>query len=191
MQKVAVFVGSLRSESINLRFAKALERLAESKLEFVYPDLGSLPLYNDDLWANPPESVVKLKDEIASADAVLFVTPEYIRTIPSVLSNAIFWGARPWGQNSWADKPGAVVGTSPGLIGTAVAQSHLRSVLTGLEIVLLGQPEIYFQTKPGLINDNFEVTDEQTAAFLKGWADKFAGWIDRHTDHQASRLAAE
>jgi len=191
MQKVAVFVGSLRRDSINLRFAKALERLSESRLEFVYPDLGSLPLYNDDLWANPPESVLKLKDAIAAADAVLFVTPEYNRTIPSALSNAIFWGSRPWGQNSWADKPGAVVGTSPGLIGTAVAQSHLRSVLTGLEIVLLGQPEVYFQTKPGLIDDNFEVTDEQTAAFLKGWADKFASWIDRHTDREASRLAAE
>lgn len=191
MHKVAVFVGSLRADSINLKFARALEKLAAGKLEFVYPDLGSLPLYNDDLWASPPASVLRLKDDIAAADAVLFVTPEYNRTIPSVLSNAIFWGSRPWGRNSWADKPGSVVGASPGGIGTAVAQSHLRSVVTNLEVILMGQPEVYFQTKPGLIDDDFNVTDPDTRAFLEGYITRLTNWIQRHTQDAVSSVAAE
>lgn len=191
MHKVAVLVGSLRADSINLRFAKALEKLAAGKLQFFYPDLGSLPLYNDDLWGNPPASVLQFKQDIEGADAVLFVTPEYNRTIPSVLSNAVFWGSRPWGKNSWAEKPGSVVGTSPGGIGTAVAQSHLRSVVTGLEVILMGQPEVYFQTKPGLIDETFEVTDPDTKAFLEGYVNRFAGWVARHAKGGVSSVAAE
>jgi len=191
MHKVAVFVGSLRADSINLKFARALEKLAAGKLEFIYPDLGSLPLYNDDLWASPPASVLRLKDDIAAADAVLFVTPEYNRTIPSVLSNAIFWGSRPWGKNSWADKPGSVVGTSPGGIGTAVDQSHLRSVVSNLEVILMGQPEVYFQTKPGLIDEASNVTDPQTKAFLEGYVNRFAGWVQRHAQGGVTGVAAE
>lgn len=191
MHKVAVLVGSLRADSINLKFAKALEKLAAGKLEFVFTDLGSLPLYNDDLWAAPPESALKLKQDIEAADAVLFVTPEYNRTIPSVLSNAIFWGSRPWGKNSWGDKPGSVVGTSPGGIGTAVAQSHLRSVVTGLEVILMGQPEVYFQTKPGAIDEEFNVTDAETRAFLEGYVARFQNWVARHAGEKVSSVAAE
>jgi len=191
MQKVAVFVGSLRADSINLKFAKALEKLADGKLSFFYPDLGALPLYNDDLWSNPPASVLKLKEDIERADAVLFVTPEYNRTIPSVLSNALFWGSRPWGKNSWSDKPGSVVGTSPGGIGTAVAQSHLRSVVTNLDVILMGQPEVYFQTKPGLIDADSNVTDPQTKAFLEGYVNRFAGWVQRHAQGGVTGVAAE
>jgi chromate reductase len=110
--------------------------------------------------------VLRLKKDIAAADAVLFVTPEYNRSIPPVIKNAVDWGTRPWGQNSWAGKPGSIIGTSPGNVGTAVAQAHLRSVLTILDTVLLGQPEIYFVTKPGLINDEFDITDDQTREFL-------------------------
>jgi chromate reductase len=178
MQRVAVIVGSLRRESLNLRFAKALSRLAESKLEFLLAPV-ELPLYNDDLWKSPPESVLRLKHEVESADAVLFVTPEYNRSIPAVTKNTVDWGSRPMGKNCWAGKPGAIVGTSPGAIGTAVAQSQLRSVLVGCGVALLGQPEVYLVDKPGLIADDFEVTDEKTRAFLSGFITKFASHIER------------
>jgi chromate reductase len=189
MQKIAVLVGSLRQQSANLRFAKALEKLADSRLQFTYPEIGDLPLYNDDLWAAPPASVIRLKREIEDADAVLFVTPEYLRNIPSVLSNAIFWAARPYGQNSFADKPGAIVGTSPGVIGSAVAQSHLRAMIPGIEVILMGQPEVYFQSKAGLIDDEFNITEESARTFLAGWVNKFENWVERHSAARA--MAAE
>ena len=177
MYKIAVLVGSLRRDSINLKFARALAKLGAGQFEFRTVELGDLPIYNEDLWENPPAPVLRLKKDIAAADAVLFVTPEYNRSIPAVVKNAIDWGTRPWGQNSWAGKPGSIIGTSPGNVGTAVAQAHLRSVLTILDVSLLGQPEIYFVWKPGLINDEFEVTDDQTREFLQGYLAKFAGWI--------------
>jgi chromate reductase len=189
MQKVAVLIGSLRRGSANRRFAKALEKLAESRLQFVYPELGDLPLYNDDLWADPPASVTRLKHEVETADAVLFVTPEYLRNIPSALSNAIFWAARPYGQNSFAGKPGAIVGTSPGVIGSAVAQSHLRAMVPGLDVILMGQPEVYFQTRDGLIDDDFNVTEDSARTFLTGWVNRFADWVERHAP--ANAVAAE
>ncbi|HEY4199835.1 MAG TPA: NAD(P)H-dependent oxidoreductase [Devosiaceae bacterium] len=189
MQNVAVLVGSLRRDSINLRFAKALEKLAESKLKFTYLDIGSLPHYNDDLWANPPESVLTLKRQIAAADGVLFVTPEYMRDIPGVLTNAIYWAARPYGKSAWNGKPGAIVGTSPGVIGTAAAQVHLRSLLSTINVTLMGEPQVYFQTKPGLIDDSFTVTDEGSRAFLQGWVDKFSAWIDRHGEERQQAAA--
>jgi chromate reductase len=179
MHKVAVIVGSLRRESLNLRFAKALAKLAESKLDFDFLQLGDVPMYNDDLWQSPPESVLRLKLEIESSQAVLFVTPEYNRSIPALVKNTIDWGSRPMGKNSWSLKPGSIVGTSPGAIGTAVAQSHLRSVLVGCSVNLMGQPEVYLVNKPGLISDAFEVTDEKSRAFLSGFVDKFVSHIDR------------
>jgi len=191
MHKVAVLVGSLRAASINLSFARALEKLATGKLEFVYPDLSALPIYNDDLWANPPAGALALKQTVEAADAVLFVTPEFNRTIPAALSNAIFWGSRPWGKNSWAGKPASVVGTSPGGIGSAVAQSHLRSVVTVLDTVLMGQPEVYFQTKPGLIDEDFNITDPDTKAFLEGYIARFQDWIARHASDRSASVAAE
>jgi len=173
MKTVLTLVGSLRADSINLRFAKALEKRTAPQFRFDYADLGSLPHFNEDLWAAPPEPVTRFKASIVQADAILFVTPEHFRAPPALLLNALAWGGRPWGQNSWAGKPAAIVGTSPGGIGTAVAQSQLRSILPGLELMLLGQPEVYFQTKPGLIDDQFSVTDTQTGSFLDGWASRF------------------
>lgn len=177
MHTVAVIVGSLRRESINLRFAKALAQLAGPTLVFELVELADVPLYNEDLWANPPEGVTRLKREVDAADAVLFVTPEYNRGIPAVVKNVIDWGSRPYGKNSWANKAGAIVGTSPGSIGTAVAQSQLRAILVGCGVRLLGQPEVYFQTKPGLIGDDFTVTDAKTREFLAGFIAKFATHI--------------
>ena len=179
MRKVAVVVGSLRRESINLRFAKALARLAEGRMVFDLVDLSDVPLYNDDLWQQPPAGVLRLKRELDAADAVLFVTPEYNRSIPAVTKNVVDWGSRPNGQNSWAGKPAAIVGTSPGAIGTAVAQAQLRSILVGCGVRLLGQPEVYFQTKAGLIADDFSIADDKTRAFLAGFIAKFADHIER------------
>lgn len=179
MKTITVLVGSIRKESANFRFARALEKLAGSRFRFDYPDLGALPHYNDDLWPNPPAAVLDLKRRAEAADALLFVTPEFNRSVPPILTNALAWGSRPWGHSSWAGKAGAVVGTSPGVIGTAAAQAHLRSILPALDVVLLGQPEVYFQNKPGLIGNEFEITDEGTRAFLEGWVSRFDAFIDR------------
>jgi chromate reductase, NAD(P)H dehydrogenase (quinone) len=191
MKTVAVLVGSLGEKSINLNFTKALERLADSRLKFDYLDLGSLPHYNNDLWDNPPAAVTRFKAQVEAADAALFVTPEFNRSFPGVLKNAIDWGSRPWGHSSWAGKPASIVGTTPGVIGTAAAQSQLRTILPVLEMVLMGQPEVYFQAKPGLIDEHFEITDEQTRAFLDGYIARFADWIDRHGQTHAEAIAAE
>ncbi|EDX81591.1 MAG: NAD(P)H-dependent oxidoreductase [Alphaproteobacteria bacterium] len=183
MYTVAVFVGSLRRESANLKLAKALQMLGSDVFAFRYPDLN-LPLYNDDLWETPPAGVLTMKEEIASADAVLFVTPEYNRSVPPVLKNAIDWASRPWGQNSWAGKPTGIVGASPGLIGSAVAQSHLRSIMLTQESIIMGQPEVYF-SRPTMIDADGTVTDEEAAAFLKTYVDRFAAWVGRMRDNAA------
>ncbi len=180
MHTVAVIVGSLRRDSINLRFARALAKLAEPTLSLRLVDLADVPLYNEDLWANPPVGVTRLKAEVEPADALLFVTPEYNRGITAVTKNAVDWGSRPYGKSSWPGKPGAIVGTSPGAIGTAVAQSQLRSILLACGINLLAQPEVYFQTQPGSIDDEFNVTDAKTRAFLDGFIAKFTAHIEQH-----------
>ena len=185
MHEVAVFVGSLRRESLNLKLAKALAKLGQAKFKFNFVELGDLPLYNQDLETKLPASVVRMKDEIATADAVLFVTPEYNRSVPGVLKNAIDWGTRPWGQNSWTGKPGSIVGTSPGNVGTAAGQAHLRSVMTVLDVILLGQPEVYFVSKPGLIDDNDNIADEATRDFLQGYLTRFDAWIDQVAQYEA------
>ena len=185
MHEVAVFVGSLRRESLNLKLAKALAKLGQAKFKFKFVELGDLPLYNQDLETKLPASVVRMKDEIATADAVLFVTPEYNRSVPGVLKNAIDWGTRPWGQNSWTGKPGSIVGTSPGNVGTAAGQAHLRSVMTVLDVILLGQPEVYFVSKPGLIDDNDNIADEATRDFLQGYLTRFDAWIDQVAQYEA------
>ena len=180
MFKIAVIVGSLRRESINRRFAHALAKLAEGTLEFQFVELGDLPMYNDDLWQDPPPAVTRLKHAVESADAVLFVTPGYNRSIPALVKNTIDWGTRPRGKNSWAGKPAGIVGTSGGAIGTAVAQAHLRHVVVVCNMALMPQPEVYFVNKPGLITDAFEVSDEKSREFLAGYVAKFGAWIAQH-----------
>jgi len=132
-------------------------------------------------------SVVRMKAEIAAADAVLVVTPEHSRSIPALLKNAIDWGARPWGQNSWTGKPAAVTGASPGGIGTAIAQQHLRQVLGAQGVHLMGG-EAYITYKPGLIDGDDVVTDDSTRAFLKAYLDQFAAFVGRFAS--PSRAAA-
>ncbi len=179
MKTVAVLVGSLRRESINRKFAESLAKLAAGKLEFRFVEIGDLPHYNDDLWQDPPKSVLRLKQDIESADAVLFVTPEYNRSFSGVLKNAIDWGTRPWGKNSWKGKPSAIVGASPGAIGTAVAQNALRPVVDVVDTVIMSQPEVYFAYKAEAFAEDGSLKDEKTKEFLAGWVNKFASWIDK------------
>lgn len=190
MSKIAVVVGSLRKDSTNKKFAQALGKLAAGKMEFHFVEIGELPLFNQDLEANVPASVTKFKTEIESADGVLFVTPEYNRSIPGVLKNAIDWGSRPYGKSSWSAKPAAIAGTSPGAIGTAVAQTHLRSITSGfLDMPTMGQPEMYFQWKDGLIDDNGNITNEGTQKFLQSFVDKFAAHVATNSPAKAKAAA--
>lgn len=179
MFRVAVFVGSTRPTSSNLKLAKALERLAEGKLAFHYVDIGSLPFYDDELWNDPPPEVIRLKREIADADAVLFVTPEYNRSIPGILKNAIDWPSRPYGEGVWFGKPAAIAGATGGASGTAAAQAHLRSILPMLGLVLMGTPEIYFQSRPGAFDEEGNVTDDRVRTNLGIWVNRFTDWISR------------
>ncbi len=181
MSKIAVVVGSLRKDSFNKKLGLALEKLAKGKMEFVFVEIGDLPLFNQDLEANVPASVTRLKNEIESADGVLFITPEYNRSIPGVLKNAIDWGSRPYGKSSWAGKPAAICGTSPGAVGTAVAQTHLRSITGGfLDMPTLGQPEMYISYKEENFDADNNVINEGTRKFLEGFLNKFASWVDLH-----------
>ena len=175
---IAVVVGSNRRASINRKLARALAKLADRKLAVNFVRIDDLPMYNQDLEVPLPASVARLKAEIERADAVLFVTPEHNRSIPAVLKNAIDWAARPHGRNSWAAKPAAIVGTSPGAIGTAVAQQHLRQVLGNLGALVMGG-EAYVAYKPGLIDDADIVTDAGTRSFLQSFIDRFAGLAGR------------
>jgi chromate reductase len=176
--KIAVIVGSNRRDSMNRKLAQALARLAPDRLTFNFVSIGDLPLYSQDLEGELPQSVVRFKAEIAAADALLFVTPEHNRSIPAVLKNAIDWGARPYGQNSWGGKLAAITGTSPGAIGTAVAQLHLRQVLGILGVLVMGG-EAYISFKPGLVDASGTITDENTRGFLKAFIDQFASLAAR------------
>jgi len=178
MKTVAVLVGSLRRESINRKFAEALGRLAEGRLKFQFVEIGDLPLYNEDLWENPPQSVIRMKREVEAADAVLFVTPEYNRYFSPAIKNAIDWGTRPWGQNSWAGKPSTVIGATPGATGASAGQNTLKGLLTVVDTILMGQPEVYFTHKPDLFDEANNIANPETKAFLSTWVDRFASWID-------------
>jgi chromate reductase len=174
--KIAVLVGSNRCESINRKLAHAIAKLGGEQLAFHFVALDDLPLYNQDLEGEMPKSVVRFKAEIAAADALLFVTPEHNRSIPALLKNAIDWGARPYGQNSWSGKPAAITGASPGAPGAAVTQMHLRRVLGVLGVLVMGG-EAYISFKPGLVDANGTITDENTRRFLQAFIDRFASLL--------------
>jgi chromate reductase len=177
--KVGYFVGSLSSTSINRLLAKALVRLAPPELVLSEIAIGDLPLYSPDYDADYPPVARAFKQAIADVDAVLFVTPEYNRSIPGGLKNAIDWASRPWGKNSFARKPSGVIGTSPGAIGTAVAQQSLRGVLCFCNSPLMNTVEAYIQFKPGLITPDGEVTDKGTAEFLRKYMTELSAFIVR------------
>ena len=176
---VGYFVGSLAKASINRKLAVALTRLAPPQLQLREIPIGDLPLYSYDYDKDYPPAGRALKDAIAAADAVLFVTPEYNRSIPGALKNAIDWASRPWGTNSFARKPSAIIGTSPGKIGTAVGQQHLRSILAFCNSPLMNAIEAYIEFTPGLITDQGEVTNDSTREFLANYMKEFHGFITR------------
>ena len=177
--KVGYFVGSLASNSINRLLAKALVRLAPPELEMSEIPIKDLPLYSSDYDADFPPVARALKQAIADVDGVLFVTPEYNRSIPGGLKNAIDWASRPWGKNSFARKPSGVIGTSPGAIGTAVAQQSLRGVLCFCNSPLMNQVEAYIQFKPGLITPDGEVTNDSTREFLRKYMEELNAFVAR------------
>jgi chromate reductase len=177
--KVGYFVGSLAKDSINRKLAQALVKLAPPELELNEIPFKDLPLYSYDYDADYPPVARSLKEAIASVDAVLFVTPEYNRSIPGGLKNAIDWASRPWGQNSFALKPSAVIGASIGAIGTAVAQQSLRSVLSFCNSPQMNAPEAYIHFTPGLITDAGEVTVSSTEEFLRNYMAEFKTFIAR------------
>lgn len=185
--RIAVIVGSLRRESFNRQLADALAKLAPPDFELRQVRIADLPLYNQDDDAHQAEPVRRMKTEIAEAQGLLFVTPEYNRSIPGVLKNAIDHGSRPYGQSVWAGKPAAMVGISVGAIGTAVAQQHLRMVLGYLDVITLGQPEVYLQVKPGLFDGNGAIASEDTRKFLQKFMDRFVEWVQEHSDPVANR----
>lgn len=176
---VGFFVGSLAKASINRKLAVALTHLAPPELVLREIPIGDLPLYSYDYDAAYPPAGKALKDAIASVDAVLFVTPEYNRSIPGALKNAIDWASRPWGTNSFARKPSAIIGTSPGKIGTAVAQQHLRSILAFCNSPLMNAIEAYIEFTPGLIADDGAVTVDSTREFLANFLREYHGYITR------------
>ena len=165
--KVGYFVGSLSSTSINRILSRALIRLAPEDLEFAEIPIGNLLLYSPDFDANFPPEATALKEAIAASDAVLFVTPEYNRSIPGALKNAIDWASRPWGKNSFHHVPAAVIGASIGQIGTAVAQQSLRGVLSFCNARQMTAPEAYIQYSPEVFTPDREVTDAATTEFLR------------------------
>ncbi|HEX6575186.1 MAG TPA: NADPH-dependent FMN reductase [Gemmatimonadaceae bacterium] len=177
--KVGYFVGSLSSKSINRKLSRALIKLAPSQLHLSEISFSNLPLYSSDYDADYPPVGREFKASIAEVDAVLFITPEYNRSIPGGLKNAIDWASRPWGQNSFTRKPSAVIGTSPGKIGTAVGQQHLRSILSFCNSPQMNSPEAYIQFTPGLIDDDGIVTEATTEEFLRNYMDELCGFISR------------
>jgi chromate reductase len=185
--RIAIIVGSNRKDSINRKLAEALSKLApQFDAEFVRID--DLPMYNQDLESPLPPEVGRFKSDIARADGLIFVTPEHNRSIPAVLKNAIDWGARPYGQNSWTDKLVFMTGTSPGAIGSALGQQHLRHILGVLGALVLGG-EAYITFKPDLIDAQGEIGDETTRKFLQGFLDRFEKLVARHA-RQPERTAA-
>jgi chromate reductase, NAD(P)H dehydrogenase (quinone) len=178
--KVGFLVGSLAQGSINRLLARALAKLApDTGLEFQEIEIRELPLYSYDYDADFPPVARTFKQAIGEVDAILFVTPEYNRSIPGALKNAIDWASRPYGRNAFARKPTGVIGTSPGAIGTAVAQQHLRSVLCFCNSPLMNTVEAYIQFKPGMITENAEVTDASTEEFFRKYLKEFHQFVTR------------
>lgn len=176
--QITVLVGSLRRDSFNQKLADALAKLAPSNFTFKQAQISDLPLYNQDDDAQQAVSVLRLKSEINAASGLLFVTPEYNRSMPGVLKNAIDHASRPYGQSAWAGKPAGVLGVSVGAIGTALAQQHLRNVLAYLDVPTLGQPEAFIQAKDDLFSPDGSI-GAGSQKFLQDWLNHYVAWIKR------------
>lgn len=177
--QIAVIVGSLRRDSFNRKLAGAIVKLAPPEFSFRQIHIGDLPLYNQDHDENPTDPVKRLKAEITASQGLLFVTPEYNRSVPGVLKNALDHASRPYGQNAWAGKPAGILGISVGAIGTALAQQHLRNILAYLNVPTLGQPEVFIQAKEGLFDEAGNI-DSGSKEFLQRWMSQYVAWVQKH-----------
>ena len=175
---VAVVVGSLRKDSVNRKVANALAALTPN-LTFNFVEIGDLPFFDQDLESNPPAQWVRLRQEIAAADAVLFVTPEYNRGMPAVIKNAIDVASRPYGHSVWNGKPGAVISVTIGSQGAILANHQLRQSLVFLNVPTLAQPEAYISGALGLFDDKGALINDSTAGFLTAFGQAFSAWIER------------
>ncbi len=176
---IAVIVGSLRKDSHNAKLARAITRLAPEGFGFTFVEIGDLPLYNQDNDGDQGPAVARVRAQLQAAQGVLFVTPEYNRSIPGVLKNALDNLSRPYGKSAWAGKPAGVIGISVGAMGTAMAQQHLRNVLAFLDVPTLNQPEVFLQAKDGLFDADGHI-GEASRGFLQGWMDRYVVFVKKH-----------
>lgn len=179
-KNVAIFVGSLRKDSLNRKMANALIALAQPTLKLEIVEIGNLPLFNQDDEAQPTAAVSGFKQQVQAADALLFITPEYNRSVPGVLKNAIDVGSRPYGQSAWDGKPGAIISVSPGAIGGFGANHHLRQSLVFLNVPAMTQPEAYIGNASKLFDDNGAISNNDTRDFMQKFLLAFEAWIDRY-----------
>jgi len=179
--QIALIVGSLRKASINRKLADAVIKLAPAEFSFKSLRIDDLPLYNQDDDGNQSDVVKRFKGDIAASQGLLFVTPEYNRSIPGVLKNALDNASRPYGQSAWAGKPAGVLGASIGAIGTAAAQQHLRNILAYLDMPTMGQPEAFIQVGEGFFDASGNIASEGTTKFLQGWVDRYVAWVKKHS----------
>ena len=180
-KQIGYVIGSLRKESWNRKLANALIRLGPPDFNFKELRIGDLPLYDQDDDRSQAPEVQRLKSELRAVDALIFVTPEYNRSVPGVLKNALDHASRPYGQSAWTGKPAGIIGASIGQVGTAVAQGHLRTILAYLDMPTLGQPEAFIQVKEGFFDEAGNIANAETRKFLHGWMDKYAAWVKRLT----------
>ena len=176
---IAVVIGSLRRDSYNRQLANALGRLAPAEFSLQELQINDLPLYNQDDDATPPEAVKRLKREISAAHGVIFVTPEYNRSMPGVLKNAIDHASRPYGESAWKGKPAGLLGVSVGAPGTSMAQQHLRNVLAYLDMPTLGQPETFLQMREGMFAADGGIANPDTRSYLQSWLDAYCAWVKK------------
>ncbi len=186
-KKIAVLVGSLRKESFNRKMANALKSLAPESLQLEIVEIAQLSLYNQDLDDTPPNEWVEFRSKIRSSDGVLFVTPEYNRSVPGVLKNAIDIGSRPYGQSAWEGKPGAVISVSPGAIGGFGANHHLRQSLVFLDVPCMQQPEAYIGGAAKLFGANGEIENESIRSLLKDFMASFSEWVTTHSEARSAK----
>lgn len=177
--KVAIIAGSLRKDSYNVRLGQAIASMLPDGFEARFIEIGDLPLYNQDEDYTPAASVARLREEIKGVDAVVFATPEYNRSIPGVLKNALDHASRPWGESVWQGKPAGVIGVAGGAIGTAMAQQHLRNILAALNMPTMGHPEAFLQYSDDLFDDQGGI-GTKSRDFVQGWVDSFAKWVKTH-----------
>lgn len=178
--KIAVLVGSLRKESFNLKVAKSMEALTSDSFSFEFVPIGNLPMFNEDIEATPPKEWEVFRETIKKADGLLFFTPEYNRSVPGVLKNALDVGSRPYGENAFDGKPGAVVSVSPSAIGAFGAHHHLRQSLVFLNVLTMAQPEAYIGGADKLFDAKGNLTNDSTKKFLKDFNTAFENWVSLH-----------